>query len=89
VARILDALVHLEDAADREVLTRSGQLTAPRAVLREVLAVAIDEAAEALSGACTALLRGTGSAGEARARVEELSGLLDLLESVERPIGRS
>jgi hypothetical protein len=84
VARLLDALEHLEIPDARPGVARSGELRAPRAQLREVLLVAIDEAGEALSGECTAMLRGSGSAELVRAGVEELSGLLDLLESVER-----
>lgn len=84
VARVLDALRHLEVAAGGPTLTPSGELTGPRELLREVLTVAIDEAAETLSGRCTRLLRGTGSAAEVRAGIEELSGLLDLLDSVEK-----
>jgi hypothetical protein len=83
VARLLDALEHLQIPDLGEDLAASAELTAPRAQLREVLVVAIDEAADALSRHCTALLRGTGSAAQARAGVEELNGLLDLLESIE------
>lgn len=74
-----DALEHLGMAP----LTESGELTARRDLLREVLTVAIDDVADALGGHATRLLRGTGSAAEVRAGVEELSGLLDLLDSVE------
>jgi alkylhydroperoxidase family enzyme len=84
VARVLDALEHLHVAGDREVLARSGELTAPRKQLVEVLAAAIDGAADELSGHATRLLRGTGSAAEVRAGVAELSGLLDLLDRVEK-----
>jgi hypothetical protein len=83
VARLLDALQDLRMSAEHEALGRSGQLTAAPERLSEVLAVAIDEAAEALSADCTRLLRGTGSAAEVRAGVDELSGLLDLLGAVE------
>lgn len=88
VARLLDALEHLEIPGGRPALARSGELTAPRAQVREVLLVAIDDAADGLSGQCTALLRGTGSAAQVRAGVEELSGLLDLLGSVDHPSSR-
>jgi hypothetical protein len=83
-ARLLDALEHLGAATERDALAQSGDLTGPRALLHEALTVAIDEAAEALSGHCTALLRGTGSAVRVRAGVEEVSGLLDLLDGVEK-----
>jgi hypothetical protein len=91
VARLVDALEHLSAAAGepaaaehRDSLARSGRLTAPRDLLRELLTVAIDEAAEALSGHCTRLLRGTGSREPVRAGVDELGALLDLLDTVER-----
>jgi hypothetical protein len=77
---VRDALEHLGMAP----LTESRELTAERQLLREVLAVAIDDVADALGGQATRLLRGSGSAAEVRARVEELSGLLDLLDGVER-----
>jgi hypothetical protein len=80
VARVRDALEHL----GMEPLTASRQLTVRRELLREVLTVAIDEVADALGGQATRLLRGGGSVAEVRAGVDELSGLLDLLESVER-----
>ena len=88
VARLLDALEHLEIPEAREGLARSGELRASRRQVREVLLVAIDEAADGLSGHCTALLRGTGSAAQVRAGVEELSGLLDLLAGVDQPSSR-
>ena len=59
-------------------------LTARRDLLRELLVVAIDEAGEALGGRCTRLLRGDGSGAEVRAGVAAMSGLLDLLDAVER-----
>lgn len=80
VARVRDALEHLGMAP----LTELGELTARRELLREVLTVAIDDVADALGGQATRLLRGIGSAAEVRAGVEELSGLLDLLDTVER-----
>jgi hypothetical protein len=79
VARLLDALEHLEIPEARPALARSGELTALRPQLRELLLVAIDEAADGLSGECTALLRGSGSVAQVRAGVEEVSALLDLL----------
>jgi hypothetical protein len=82
-ARVSDALGHLEAAVDGPTLAPSGELTGRRAQVRELLTVAIDEVAEALGGECTRLLRGTGSAAEVRAGVEELSGLLELLERAE------
>lgn len=58
-------------------------LTARRDLLRELLVVAIDEAGDVLGGRCTRLLRGEASAGEVRAGVAELSGLLDLFDAAE------
>ena len=88
VARLLDALEHLQIPEARPDLVSAGELTAPRAQLRELLLVAIDEAADGLSGRCTALLRGSGSAEEVRTGVDELSGLLDLLGSVDQRSSR-
>jgi hypothetical protein len=83
VARLTDALEHLSMRAQREALATSGELTAPRERVREALVVAIDEAADDLDGRATGLLRGTGSPAEVRAGVEELSDLLDLLDTVQ------
>jgi hypothetical protein len=89
VAGLLDALQHLEASTasvSRPWLDRlledlaTGRVTAPRDLLREVLLVAIDEAAETLNGYCTRLLRGGGSIDEVRAGLAELTGLVDLLE---------
>jgi hypothetical protein len=82
VARLLDALEHLGERAQREALAASGELTAPRALLREVLKVAIDEAGDALGNHCSSLLRGTGSAAQVRAGIEELGDLVDLLDGL-------
>lgn len=93
-APLADALNHLRAAATAE---RAGafaglaaplgggapsQLTAPRETLRELLAVAIDEAGERVSRASTRLLRGDGTAAELRAHLGELGALLDLLETL-------
>jgi hypothetical protein len=97
VARVIDALEHLAAAAEdvaldgdpseADVAPRppgvARKLTGPRSRVREILTVAIDEAAETLAGEATRLLRGTGSAARVRAGVAEVSGLLDLLDSVE------
>ena len=45
--------------------------------------VAIDEAGERIGSRSTRLLRGEGSAGELRAPLAELGGLLDLYELLE------
>jgi hypothetical protein len=71
----------LDDLA-RE-LAAGGPLTARRDLLGELVAVAIDDAADRLSRQGTRLLRGEASARELRAGVAELSGLLDMLETVE------
>lgn len=77
----------LDDLA-RDLAAATGQapvaLTAGRNLLRELLVVAIDEAGEVLGGRCARLLRGEGSGGDVRAGLAELSGLLDLLDAVER-----
>jgi hypothetical protein len=73
-ARLLDALGELGQPRT---------LTAPRPVLREAALVAIDELGEAVSGHCSRLLRGSGSAGEAAAAVAELTGLLELLRRID------
>jgi hypothetical protein len=80
-AGLADALQHLRETErlQRELAERSS-LTASREALHEVLTVAIDEAGEALAIDCGRLLRGEGSAGAVRARVAELTGLLDLLD---------
>jgi hypothetical protein len=88
VARLLDALEHLQIREARQALVRARELTALRPQLRELLLVAIDDAADGLSGRCTALLRGSGSTEEVRNAVEELSGLLDLLGSVDQRSSR-
>jgi hypothetical protein len=82
VARLLDALEHLGNRAERDALAASGELTAPRSLLREVLKVAIDDAGDALGSHCSDLLRGTGSAAQVRAGVEELGDLVDLLDGL-------
>ena len=89
---LADALKHLRATAigaraDRfERLANhlaTGELTASREPLRELLSVAIDETAEALSRSTSRLLRGEdGGAAELRARLDELGALLDLLETV-------
>jgi hypothetical protein len=59
------------------------ELEAPQHALRELLAVAIDETADTLGEEATRLLRGDGSGAEVRARLTQLSRLVDLLEQVE------
>ena len=60
------------------------EVTAPRAVLGELLAVALDEAGEALATTCGGLLRGEKAGAAVRERVAEVAELLDLLDAVER-----
>lgn len=96
VAGLLDAVDHLR-ASQPSVdciaapLTaastrprRPVELSAPRHLLRELLIVAVDEAADKLSAHSTRLLRGAASAAEMRAGLTELSRLVDLLDQVER-----
>jgi hypothetical protein len=89
---LVGALDHLRTtaAADRreplDALARDlaggGPLTARRDLLSELLAVAIDEAGERVGLQSTRLLRGEGSAAELRTGIGQLTGLLDLLETV-------
>jgi hypothetical protein len=89
VPGLVDALEHLSASrgADLDALARQladgGPLTARRDLLRELLGVAIDEAGERIGSRSTGLLRGTGSAGDLRAPLAELGGLLDLYEGLE------
>jgi hypothetical protein len=83
----LDLAARLADAADHPVgagasLAPDGALTGSRAAVRELLAVAIDEAGEHVSLAATALLRGEGTAAELRAALAEAGALLDLRDSL-------
>ena len=71
----------LDDLASE--LAAGGPLTGRRDLLGELVAVAIDEAADRLSRHGTRLVRGEGSTRELRVGVAELSGLLDMLETVE------
>jgi hypothetical protein len=88
---LADALEHLrgtatgERAAAFENLSRrleQGHVTARRDALRELLAVAIDEAGDRVAHASTGLLRADATAVELRAALQELGALLDLLEAV-------
>ena len=88
VPGLVDALEQLRpsrgadlDAVSRQ-LAEGGPVTARRDLLGELLAVAIDEAGERIGSRSTGLLRGEGSAGELRVPLAELSGLLDLYESL-------
>ena len=89
VPGLVDALEHLRPSrgADLDALARQladgGPLTARRDLLGELLAVAIDEAGERIGSRSTGLLRGMGSAGDLRAPLAELGGLLDLYEGLE------
>jgi hypothetical protein len=98
VARLRDALDHLEHAsadargrafrrlrADLDRATGGRfELTATRAELGELIAVALDEAGEALATACRRLLRGEEASAAVRERVAEVAELLDVLDSIER-----
>jgi hypothetical protein len=99
VSGLVDALEHLRSSADRErrgaldELERAlaagrapgepRRITARRDLLRELVAVALDEAADALSVDSAGLLRGERSAGELRDHVAAVTGLLDLLEALD------
>jgi hypothetical protein len=90
-APLADALQHLRDSATGERATTfqklgrqaaTRKLTAPRDTLRELLAVAIDEAGEGVSRHSSRVLRGDATAAELRAALDEMGALLDLLETV-------
>ena len=73
----------LEGLVNRVAAGAPIELTAPHGLLREVLAVAIDETADRLSRDSTRLLRGESAAAtELRAGLNELGALLDLLDLV-------
>jgi hypothetical protein len=93
VSALVDAVDQLEHTAGDErrralervageLGARPARLTAPRDLLRELVAVAVEEAAERVGLASIRLLRGEGSAGAVRGPLDELSGLLDLLDVV-------
>ena len=81
-APLADALTHLRGGPSGARLTGEPphELTGPRALVRELLAVALDEAGERIGDASTRLLRGEDAAAELRALLSEASGLLALLE---------
>ena len=83
-APVSDALEHLRTARSGERGARLDgvELSAPRDTLRELLAVAIDEAGERVRSASTGLLRGDCGLAELRAELIQLGALLDLLETV-------
>jgi hypothetical protein len=86
VPGLVDALEHLrgaEAAALAPDLAAGQPLTARRDLLRELLAVAIDEAGERVRLQSTRLLRGESAAAELRAELARLSALLDLLDAVQ------
>ena len=89
VPGLVDALEHLRQSgrADLDALARQldegGPLVGRRELLGELLAVAIDEAGERLGVGSTRLLRGEASAGDLRAPLAQLGGLLDLYEGLE------
>jgi hypothetical protein len=77
--------MHRAGAVRRRAVPGAGlvELTGSAAVLREATLVAVDEAGERLSRACTALLRGEGSRADAIALADAVRDLLGLLG--ERP----
>jgi hypothetical protein len=60
------------------------EVTAARRVLREATMVAIDDAGERLSTACTDLLRSDGSRAEVDGQVDTVRSLLELLGETDR-----
>jgi hypothetical protein len=94
VAALVDAVDHLGGTADEERRLALDKLTGdlagapPRVtargdLLRELVAVAVEETAERLGVASNRLLRGEASAPAVRGLVAQLTGLLDLLEAVD------
>jgi hypothetical protein len=82
VPGLVDALEHLGSALADE-LKASGQITARRDLLGELLRVAIDAAGDEVALQSTHLLRSDGSAAQLRAGVARLTGLLELLDAVD------
>ncbi len=92
VPGFVDALDHLRPSAAAErraelddvsaSLAAGATITARRDLLGELLAVAIDEAAERVAGAGSLLLRGEGAAAGLRAELDGLGRLLDLFDGV-------
>jgi hypothetical protein len=92
VPGFVDALDHLRASAPAQRgaeldelaagLAGEATVTARRDLLGDLLAVAIDEAAERVAGAGARLLRGDGGAAELRAAIDGVGRLLDLFESV-------
>jgi hypothetical protein len=78
IDRAIDQLGWDSRRTDRPV-----EVTAERAVLREAVVAAIDEAGDRLSAHCTALLRDEGSTAAIDAGIENLRGLLELLRETE------
>jgi hypothetical protein len=83
-----DELRALEDAIDqlgwdRRTPEGPAEVTAERAVLRQAVLAAIDQAGDQLSERCTALLRGEGSTGAIGTQIERLQGLMELLREAE------
>ena len=70
-------------AAGRRPPRQAIVLSAPRAVLREMVLVAVDEAGETLARRCTSLLREAGSTADVHAALARLGGLLELLDRVD------
>jgi hypothetical protein len=94
VSALVDAVDQLERTARDERRAALGRLagelaaaparvTARRDLLRELVAVAVEETAERVALASNRLLRGEGSAEAVRAPLGELNGLLDLLDAVD------
>ncbi len=83
--RELRAVDQTLDQLGWEAGERNGpvEVTATRALLREAVAAAIDEAGNQLSAQCTALLRGDGSAAAVDAGIEGLRALLKLLRETD------
>ena len=88
-ARLADALEQLREVASGDRLTAlervadrvpGGALTGPPDLLRELIAIALDEAGEQIGSASTGLLRGEDTTAELRALLSEASALVELIE---------
>lgn len=87
VPELIDALDHLSDPDARTLATAlaaGGAVSARRGLLDEMVRAAIDETGERVGQESTRLMRGEASAVAVRGRMAELSGLLDLLDRLDR-----
>jgi hypothetical protein len=88
-ARLADALEQLREVASGERLSAleraaerlsEGELAGPPELVRELIAVALDEAGQRIAAASTRLLRGEDADAELSALLSEAIALVELLE---------